>query len=568
MFGEGILWSAAPFVRHYILARSRVTSSSITRFTGAEEIAKERCVNKRIRAILGCAAGLALFAAAVPSPAPGPATKPSITIGKETTGITGPLLPNGMPDYLAALNGKYGKDVTPANNALIPFLQIRGTSATLTDTNRDKILKLTGAREDAPDARFFQPFAQYVRAYNIVLKDADITRQPASAVERLWMAPDNPELAEYLQTQSHFFDLAEEASKRSHFFVPFVSDDGSVSGAAVFSHTGIVEFARTWAARAMLRAGSGDFDGALRDIVALKRLARLLPQDGLVISTMLGYVMDRIANAGINTMAMSGNLTAEQCDLLTKAIQMPPLPSISDSLDTLERWRTLDMVITLSRRGVTPLIGDRPQDLLSEPGAIFLSIDLLKIDWDRALKLFNERRDAELAAMRQPAGTMRQAFADLTADRDAWKTEFKAHKERLEPLKDEAPSAYTARVVHGLMVSVVSLDLASRESDRLELTLRQEMLPLLLAAARVRATSGGWPKNPAELSAAGTKELPADPYAAGGGKIEYRLMDGKPRIFSVGPDQQAETADDIVVGDIPVPGVAPAAAPGVPAGLP
>ena len=41
------------------------------------------------------------------------------TISKEITVITAPLRPDGFPDYLAALNERYGKGVTPDNNAAV-----------------------------------------------------------------------------------------------------------------------------------------------------------------------------------------------------------------------------------------------------------------------------------------------------------------------------------------------------------------------------------------------------------------------------------------------------------------
>ena len=43
--------------------------------------------------------------------------KPRFTIGKETTYVTGPLDEDGYIDYVAALNERMSKGVTPENNA-------------------------------------------------------------------------------------------------------------------------------------------------------------------------------------------------------------------------------------------------------------------------------------------------------------------------------------------------------------------------------------------------------------------------------------------------------------------
>src|SRR5262245_57968422 len=65
-----------------------------------------------------------LFALSVPIAAPAGAddvtpAKPKITIGKETTYLTGPLDKEGAVDYVAALNQRMSKGVTPDNNANI-----------------------------------------------------------------------------------------------------------------------------------------------------------------------------------------------------------------------------------------------------------------------------------------------------------------------------------------------------------------------------------------------------------------------------------------------------------------
>jgi hypothetical protein len=320
------------------------------------------------------------------------------------------------------------------------------------------------------------------------------------------------------------------------------------------SHAGLVDLGRAWGARAMLRAGTGDVDGAVRDLVDMKKLARRLPDEGMVLGVLLGYVLDRMANAGVNGMAMSGKLSAAQCDALSKAIDMPAMPTIADALDTLERWRTISIVIALSSRGVEPLIGNDPQAQLSEPANILRSVDMSAMEWNAALKMINERRDAEIAAVKAPTVEgMNQGIAKLKGEREGWQKDFRAHKERLDRVKDESKEVYVARVTHGLMVSLLNSDLASREGDRRALELRGEMLPIFLAAAKVKAKTGAWPKVLAELEPAAIRQVPVDPYALKGEKVVYRLVDGKPRLLSVGPDREAETADDITVGDEPAP---------------
>ncbi len=78
--------------------------------------------------VAGCI-GVAVF-----HPAPGwsqgvattrPAAKiDNFTIGRDTTYLTGPLLPDGMVDYAEAMNAETGKGVTPENNAACVIARI------------------------------------------------------------------------------------------------------------------------------------------------------------------------------------------------------------------------------------------------------------------------------------------------------------------------------------------------------------------------------------------------------------------------------------------------------------
>jgi hypothetical protein len=65
------------------------------------------------------------------------------TISKDTTVIEGPFRPNGMPDYIAALNERIGKGITPENNAAVPFWQAMGPKP-IDPKCRDRFFQLLG----------------------------------------------------------------------------------------------------------------------------------------------------------------------------------------------------------------------------------------------------------------------------------------------------------------------------------------------------------------------------------------------------------------------------------------
>ena len=79
-----------------------------------------------------------------------------IKIGYDTTRLTGPLKADGTVDYVAALNRKYGRGVTPANNAAVAIIEARGRES-IGEERRATRLRLMGVR--LPDgATYFQRY--------------------------------------------------------------------------------------------------------------------------------------------------------------------------------------------------------------------------------------------------------------------------------------------------------------------------------------------------------------------------------------------------------------------------
>ncbi|HEY4329526.1 MAG TPA: hypothetical protein VGN88_07310 [Phycisphaerae bacterium] len=491
------------------------------------------------------AAAAANAAGAVPAtPAP---SKLPFAISKETTIITAPLRPDGRPDYVAALNEKYGKGVTPGNNALAQFLQIRGT-ALLDNDSRDKILQLAGIKPPAADTPLFEDVMQYANRGGTTLTGDALSARKNMLLEKWPPVDEDGELAKYLHSQDKFLDLAVEASRQPHLFVPYVSKDGSFFNVTIARYTGLAEFGRTLSARALLRVGNGNLEGALSDGLAMKRLARLLPQEGMIISDLLGLVLDDLANTTLGTIVAAGKLTEAQCDELAKGLDIPPVMSITESLDTFERWRFLDELGIIATGHTDDFAG---QNLNDQTSAMILSIQPALVDWNLALTLFNAQRDREIVLLKNtPIDQMDRQAGSFAAEQDKWKQELINHHGTLEKDPGESQADYTQRVLHGIMSGGSMPMLAPRAARELEIALRDAMLNILVSAAKSKARTGDWPASLDALVPASIKEIPIDFYSTDRkSPVSYRNIAGHVRIYSVGPDHVRFTDDDLFVGD-------------------
>src|SRR5439155_10363253 len=95
---------------------------------------------------------------------------------------------------------------------------------------------------------------------------------PDELPERPWKAGDNPTVAAYLSANEKFLDLAVQASRKPAWWEAAISGDGTVMQVLLPSLNYLRHASRALCCRALLRAGQGDLDGFVSDVLAVKRL--------------------------------------------------------------------------------------------------------------------------------------------------------------------------------------------------------------------------------------------------------------------------------------------------------
>ena len=90
--------------------------------------------------------------------------RPKITISKETTYIIRPLREDGSVDYVAAINERCSKGVTPENNAAIPFWRAVGPKE-IKKGIRKRYFELLGIPELPEKGEYLISIADFVPLY-------------------------------------------------------------------------------------------------------------------------------------------------------------------------------------------------------------------------------------------------------------------------------------------------------------------------------------------------------------------------------------------------------------------
>src|SRR5262249_55575724 len=143
------------------------------------------------------------------------------------------------------------------------------------------------------------------------------------------------------------------------------------------------EFGRIWCARAMLRGGSGDMEGALADLAAIQRFSHLLAQHPNILSILLAAVYEGIATGGAPAIAVSGKLNAGECDAYVRAFSASPLPSVGGG-DLTERCVQIEGFFIPIATGRLDLLSS---SVTPQTRALINSIDINAVDWNAVLKI-------------------------------------------------------------------------------------------------------------------------------------------------------------------------------------
>ncbi len=519
---------------------------------------------------MGVAAILVLIAASLPAWAQeggAAASRPKFTLSKETTVITSPLNSDGTPDYVGALNAKYSQGVTPENNGFVVWLETVGTreeDGHIADGAREQVLAMCGAKATPPDGEVWKDYNSYlsnVKKFSPEKSDSARIEMQHARLE-LWTLEQHPDFADYLTANNKWLDKMAEAAARPKWWSPAVTtgkkEHPKMVAVLLPSLGSLREAATELASRATCRAASGDFDGFLQDVIAAKRLSRDLTNSPSDIGYLVGVAINRIANDTIGTFAGSGKLTVDQCDALRRALA--ELPRQNDGADGFEgeRWTTLDSLFWIAEGDGREKFPESvvAGDALSKLQAKLTTLQFEEADLDTMLKSVNQAFDASIAGARQPTlAQLRKSDEDFDAQIAKWEAEFKDSPD-LRKTPDENREAYSQRVARALVTFIMPNLTGTDERYKVE-EMRDQILDVLLVAAKVHAASGKWPEKLEALVPSQIKQVPVDFFSEDGkAVVKYQVVGDGVRIYSVGRNgvddggrvDSSKKWDDIVVG--------------------
>jgi hypothetical protein len=475
---------------------------------------------------------------------------PRIIVSPQTTYITSPLGPDGLPDYEQYTREMLQDGVTPENNAAVLLyralwpgdLDPKDFAAVVMELgleqipDEDESLVGVEGKENveriaewlkkqkltAPSEPAIVPAPEGVALELDVSASTDELQDPEAwayevlgrATSAPWKSEQIPPLAKWVAENKEPLDLIVEATRRPRLYLPspsLVNNKRELLVQMLLPGVQTVrEVGRSLPARAMWHLGEGRPMEAWGDILAVHRLANLLTQGRTLVEQLVAMAMNGMACDSTLTLLDHGNLTVEQARQVQRELAaLPALNYMATSLDKGERMWALDAAVQLGSRGSPELFAELTGNDDNVGNAAF---NIVSVDWNLVLRESNRWYDEMAAAAALPDRFARRA-AVAQVETNLHQLEYQL----------KTPSRWVASIISrqqrsqfvaALMASLFlpAFDAATTAEDRANNTL--DLTRLAAALAVYRAEQGAYPEKLDDLVPAVLDKLPVDLYNA------------------------------------------------------
>lgn len=477
-------------------------------------------------------------------------SKPKITVSRETTYVVEPLRPDGYVDYIAALNARYSRGVTPENNAAVLLWQAYGPDD-LPEKIREPFFKMLGTPMPPLEGEYWVDSSRVIWSgapddenarHEFLWKEMD------KAMARPWKRQDLPVIAAWLDRNEKPLEKIAAAVQRPRYYAPVVAEGQwpLLYAAAVPNIGRPRDVVRALVCRALLRAGEGRTEEAWQDLLTGHRLARLAGQSPTLVDGLIGNAFHGMVGQGTLQLAHYGKLSRRQVETMVADLQrLPASLPMAERFDIAERFMYQDGIAHVAEGG-TDLVSflsdiSSTSDDRVEHSFIHIAADVL-VDWDVPSRMGNRWYDRLASIARLPPGTIR-AMQTKMFDDDLKELAAKAKDPcSLAWFLVQSPRYSTGEKVGQFSVALLMTALSAclRADDRA--SMNAQLLPVALWLTVYRNENGQYPESLAQAVPKYLPAVPKDPFADG--PIRYQRRGEGFILYSVGQNGEDDQGRD------------------------
>jgi len=354
-----------------------------------------------------------------------------ITVSRETTVITEPLLADGRVDYGHALNKIASRGVTPETNALIPYVKLAGNHCFEYYPQEDFNIfcERIGVKQEELKLDFERPaYTVYENGCNAYADQMekrwtdsaddqeavaaiharlsnlrDEMRQANNVIyKRAWTAEEFPFAHTWIRQNDEILDAAAEAFDRPHWYRPLPKSEEQPFYMPLTSiYSSQRHFARLFSVRAMLHIGEGRLNEAWQDIRTIKRMAWHIAKEPCMTSYLTAQAIGGLATKPAIELLAHPSLPVDRRREIVREMWQLKFPMLVDSPAWLcEHYASLEIIQSIPRHGIDFLDEGIPEEGISPYNRAVRNMMRYRGDWDELLKRYSEYYKELTAAMK------------------------------------------------------------------------------------------------------------------------------------------------------------------------
>ncbi|MDZ4818880.1 MAG: hypothetical protein SGJ20_07905 [Planctomycetota bacterium] len=491
--------------------------------------------------------------------------RPRVTISKETTLITEPLLPNGYPDYVGALNKTASEGVTTQNNGAIVLLEMLGWKAIQAENkelDQDEFCRQLGIAKIPKADVVYQSWSEFAKTVpldqlpKLTAKNLEFDVEEGANLDgeefrqtreykplevcniRPWTTKQYPAFARWLETQRPVLAKLAGLKTRDRYYCPrFPSKFGALE---ISIDDPILTISRVrelvlyaLVPLAMWDIGEGRLDAAVEDLELASLLLRCTEERPLLVDRIIHATLVNAAQPVLREIIFHPAVTDAQLQRVAELGQRTRFSkSLANIYDQGERYFALSVVCQMAENGC---------DGEGNPGKLPVALRQWLWDYDQLLRSTNEFQNrvvkaqsiadrksrqaalAEIGKLQVPGSIFSGGEVPPTTWQDIIRTVLKS-------LTRAGRTELLAERHIGLSAGAIppADKIEARQAARYEVDL------LGIALARYRLAHARFPEKLDALVPKYVKAIPPDPCTVQ--PLVYKTDGKNMLLYSVGPD--------------------------------
>lgn len=274
--------------------------------------------------------------------------RPELQISEETTFFTEPVNEDGLIDYVAVLNHRYGGGVSSDENAFALISLILPPEQADGAAHRREYWKLVYEHLKIERDPLLPRFIDWeVFASSRGLDNAELEDAYFQGDTRPWSAEEFPDLSAWVDANATVMNMLVEALKREHYYAPAIvtHEDRSLAGVMLPHLTSCRRMSRMILIRCFRSIGAGDFSRAVDDLILLHQFGRAVSHEMSLLGKLVGFSIQHMSGVAVEYLATQGTICSRDAiRFVTTRAAIPAIESIAESYDYYQRSETLDLL--------------------------------------------------------------------------------------------------------------------------------------------------------------------------------------------------------------------------------